>query len=435
MRSLAGWLAVCAGLAACMPLTGGVNRGDRAPGSGDEGIPLGRIARREIAVDPSGSIALYHHDRLILADLRAQQATTLGELPAPAVVAFWPAGGGFFGLSAPDPEQRLYSYDTERRALRWEQPAMRSDRALKPLAGGQRLLAWGTPGNARLVSASSGQTEGLVPVTGALIDVDELPSGALLLTEAPPRGRGDEGRGPRTTLRIVTPGGQERCRVEVENCADEVLVAPSGRRAFLAPTFCGADPVSVVDLEACKQEATLPGFGPVALARQGDTVVAFADRQSGEALPEEIRRSEVRYHLLLIDARSLALEAIPLGDWLPRYAAPPSGRLLIVDTARKPPVQPRLVDLERRSVEVAYGPALPLDTFVVTPDERHVFALASGLYLLRVGRQQLDSLPLAFVPEAINRTPDGQRILLQERDRLHLLQPEPLRFVGLLAPR
>jgi hypothetical protein len=423
------------GLAACQPFAGGVNRGDRAPGSGDEGISLGRLARREIAVDPSGAFALYHHQGLILADLRAQKATALGELPAPAVVAFWPAGGGFFGLTAPEPEQRLYAYDTERRALRWEQPVMRSDLALKPLAGGQRLLTWGTAGNARLVSASGGQTEGLVPVTGTLVDVDELPSGELLLTEAPPRGRSDEGRRPKTTLRIVTPGGEERCRVDVENCADEVLVAPGGRRAFLAPTFCGADPVSVIDLVACKLEATLPGFGPVALAQQGSTVVAFADRQSGEGLPEEIRRSEVRYHLLLIDARSLALEALPLGDWLPRYAAPPSGRLLIVDTARRPPVQPRIVDLERRSVEVIYGPALPLDTFVVTPDERHVFAMASGLYLLRVERQQLDSLPLAFVPEAINRTPDGQRILLLEGDRLHLLQPDPLRFVGLISPR
>jgi hypothetical protein len=98
-------------------------------------------------------------------------------------------------------------------------------------------------------------------------------------------------------------------------------------------------------------------------------------------------------------------------------------------------VQPRLLDLERRSVAPIFGPAVPLESFVVTPDERHVFAMFHGLYLLRTGRQQLDSLPLAFVPEAINRTPDGKTILLLEEDRLHLLQPDPLRFVGLISPR
>ena len=435
-RALAAWALGAMMTAACLPNLGGANRGTKEPGDGDDGVALGRLARREIAVAPGGTFALYGYDgELLLADLVAQRAESFGELSMPSVVAFWAAGEGFFGLTAPEdprsPTQRLFSFDVGARKLLWEQPVQRADRALRPLAGGQRLFLWGTRGNARFVGASSGQTEGLVPVEGELVDVDELPSGALLLTETPPPGRG----GPRTILRVVTPEGETSCRLEVENCADEVLVSPDGARGFLAPTFCGKDPVSVVDLRGCKLEATLPGFGPVALARQGATVVAFADRDAEGPLPPELRQSPRRYHLLLIDARTLAVETLPLDDWLPRYAAPPSGRLLIVDTARKPPVQPRLIDLERRSVAPIFGPAVPLESFVVTPDERHVFAMFHGLYLLRTGRQQLDSLPLAFVPEAINRTPDGKTILLLEEDRLHLLQPDPLRFVGLISPR
>jgi len=429
-------------LAACLPNPGGANRGARAPGSGHGGV---EIDRRELAVSPDGGRVVYRvGDRVRALDLASGEAREI-QAPQPlGLLAFEPGRRGFYLKSrarkveheppaAPTYEEQVAAFDGDGPAPRWSVTLPRYGGGLTPLASGVAL--WGTDGM-ELLDSSSGARRWAVAPEGVPVDVDEV-GGSLLLTEAPVEdGKPNPGH---TVLRLIdAANGQVTCRLSVNNCTDEVAVTKDGHRAFLAPTFCGDDPVSVIDLRRCVVDRTLPGFGPVALAAGGRWAVAFADREAradAALLPASIKGSKRRYHLLRIDPASLAYEGIELGDWLPRYATVGAGSSLLVDTGRSPPVQLRMVDLEQRSVAVVPGPAVPLSAYAVPPDGGRVFVLLNGLYTLRPARPQLDSVPLPFLPVALNLTPDGQTLLLRDdEDRVYLMDAATLEIKRTVAP-
>lgn len=427
-------------LGACIPNPGGANRGARSAGSGHGGVEVGQ---RELAVSPDGLRAVYSvEQRVRVLDLGAMTST---EVPAPgaALVAFRPKSHGFFVQSRdrlvdpradnPTREHEILAFDGERPAPLWRVSVPHVGGGITPLASGAVVL-WGSEG-IELLDSANGARSWSVDALGVPVDLDEV-GGSVLVTEAPREG--DKVNPRRTVLRLLDVGsGRVKCQVAVENCTDEVVATADGRRAFLAPTFCGRDPVSVIDLEKCAVERTLPGFGPVALAAGGRWAVAFADRDAddGRLLPLAVKNSEERFHLLRIDPQTLAYEPIALGGWLPRYATTARATLL-VDTARKPAVQVRLVDLERGTVATTAGPAVPLEAYALAPDGQRAFVLSSGLYVLRFDLPQLDSVPLKFLPVALNLTPDGRLLLLRDdEDRVHVLDAATLAERAVVAPQ
>src|SRR4029078_8758241 len=60
---------------------------------------------------------------------------------------------------------------------------------------------------------------------------------------------------------------------DVPNCASTLAITPDGTRAFLSPTSCQLDPVSLLDLTQDTEAwvRNLPGFGPLAMAKDGAT--------------------------------------------------------------------------------------------------------------------------------------------------------------------
>jgi hypothetical protein len=173
--------------------------------------------------------------------------------------------------------------------------------------------------------------------------------------------------------------------ITVPNCSDEVAVTPDERFAFLAPTTCRRDPVSVIDLDDERWMGNLPGFGPVAVAPRGNVAIAFLDRDNIDADlfddPEQIPSvSDVRYHVMFIDTVTLEFETLAIGDTLPRYALTPAGNLVLVDSASwYEDGKLRLLNTATKEIHTVSGPDVRLDQFVITSDSLRVFQMKRHL--------------------------------------------------------
>jgi hypothetical protein len=263
-----------------------------------------------------------------------------------------------------------------------------------------------------------------------VVDVDMTPAGRLVITRVTTW----TGQTPTTTIEVLdVSSGAHLCTIPVPNCADELVLAPSGKRAFLAPLFCRRDPISVIDIAACRFERNLPGFGPVAIAPDGKLAVGFLDRYGMDAalfdrpdVAERLRASALRYHLLFLDIETLAFDTLPLGDALPRYAMTRDGRMLLVDSAwySSSLGRVRILDIARRELRDVSGPPLRLDQYALTPDSRRAFVIseafrmdlspANSLFDLDIGAAVATYVPLDFVPITVAITPDGETLLLKE---------------------
>ena len=451
--ALAALVGLCA--ASCLPNQAGANPGARSPGSGDSGIQVGSF-RGEIAVSPDGRFALYRHaDRLLALELSTRLVRTLPGILAPGVLTFWPGGKGVFVVcqqptAAPEPIRRLVSVDLATWAIVWQKPLYEPARGMQLAADGSRLVLWGD--RLQVLDPTQGELRGSFEVAGQIVDVDALGGVRLLVVTEDPRRRAGSSRsedsrparsatalqGPTTVIHVRNLlDASPRCTVRVANCADELVVTPGGTRGLLAPTFCGRDPVTVIDLASCGVAATLPGFGPVALVNEGKTAVAFvADdvKEGASGARGEAKSSGSRFGLSFIDTTTLAAETLALGEGLPRYATTPKGGSLVIDSAAGM-MQIRLLPLATRVPLVVRGPAIALRNFVITPDERHLFAVLSGLYDLDLTQGRIDSLPLTCLPFAINITPDGKTVLLlDEQGRVHLMDPATHEIVAVIPP-
>lgn len=430
-------LAVTFTLSAC--LEGGANQGGRQPGNTEGGIDVGL---GEIAVAADGRYFLsLSNGYLMVGDLQTRSMRALEGLPKADLLSFWPEGAGIYLISYPQTltegaTERVLSFDLAEDRVIWSKAFERLDTGLDVAPGG-RLVLWGAAG-AQVLDGGSGESVGKVSLHAGegLADLDVLSDGRLLLTHWTER---DAERRPTTDVSMHSPTGQPLCRVTVPNCDSELVVDATEARAFLAPTRCGRDPVSVIELEpaACRFRENLPGFGPVAPSPDGRTMVAFMDRDDPDpeapARPTEVRESAIRFHLMFIDVETLAFDTTPIGDVLPRYTFTPDGRTLIVDhSEREASRGVLLLDVDSRSTKPIRGPVVDLDTYVLTPDSRRAFVVDAGLYTLDLTEALVESLPLSFVPISINITPAGDTLLLKDfsQDRVYLFDVDAGEVAG-----
>jgi hypothetical protein len=426
---------------------GGVNTPE-APGGGSKGVNL---SFGDIAVDPTGKYFLSTTDggRLLVGEIDARSSRSPGGLPPVRHVTFWGKGQGrgVYLLSgtlwgAVDAEGNpvpleVVSYDLDARKIVWRTPLTRQFVGMAVRQPDGRLVLWSQK-SISIVEPGTGKIAGSFEPEHGVIDADILDGegeGRVAITGGTDAAQqGDL----HTTVYVRSIADlSEICQVTAPNCADDLIVAPGGRRAFLAPTFCGRDPVSVLDLSSCKLEKNLPGFGPVALSQSGATAVAFIDREAadpmGPGLPPEVTESHVRFHLMFIDVASLAYGTIEVGDALPRYAVTPDGRLLLVDSAFTKQGL-RLLDIDARKLRAVEGPALGLDHFVMMPDGQRVFAIDEALFEVDIDAAKASRLELAFVPTNINMTPLGDRLLLRGNDDgVQIFDVSTRRLLGAVA--
>ncbi|AKV01207.1 hypothetical protein AKJ09_07870 [Labilithrix luteola] len=235
--------------------------------------------------------------------------------------------------------------------------------------------------------------------------------------------------GPHTpVVDLDLSGASEAKTTDVLNCEAPIVVVPNGARAFLSPTYCSPgkqavpgkmwtnpDPVSVIELnDGAAFAKNLPGFGPVAMSKDGSRIVAYLDVKRMDASMFEDKtqvpwENGQRYHLMTIDPATLKFQLAPIGNAIPRFAMTPDGRGLLVDASAKVESRMKLAaratatigadgltanvetnldvfgssaafgffDLTSQSFSAFSGPIAPLDRFVQFSNSRYVLTLAT----------------------------------------------------------
>ncbi len=440
LGKLASWVAAAFALPVMLGSgnVGGANTGGHAPGSGDEGVFLGS---GEIAVSPSGLYFLSKKgDQIVIGTLETRAYEVVAGLPTADVLAFWSRarGEGFFLAGSTPSGDRVVSYDLASRSVQWSIPSPVAYPHMKANEKDGSLVVWSDEA-LFVLDPDTGAKRGSLTPDRAIRDVDlrDLNDEIIVTTDTWWDGANDAAM-PFTTVQVLRSlDAGVTCQITAPNCADEFVVARGGTRAFLAPTWCSRDPVSVLDLENCQLEKQLPGFGPVALSQSGNTAVAFLDRDTTDptapAMPPEVAQSDSRYHLMFINVGSLAYGTLAVGDELPRYAVTPDGKMLLVD-AFLSENNVRILDIETRSLRTVQGAYVLLDDYVMLPDSQHVYGIQQGLFELDVATAMARTIGLSFTPEGINMTPDGDTLLLRDRDELvHLFDVQTQVVTGTMG--
>lgn len=452
VRGLLSKLAV----AASIPLmlgsgnSGGANEGGHAPGSGDDGINVGL---GHIAVDPSGGYFLSRQDNdLAIGDLDSKEVQVLRTLPTPTKVAFWARnrGRGFFVLGLEDGYSRLASYDFDQEREVWSVSVPSSWGGLKVSEKDGAIVVWSEDW-LKVLSHDSGAEVGAFSPTEAIRDVDLRHDTGQLIVTTDTVWTNVQGESMPLTKVLVRDASDAApiCKMEVPNCADELVLTPDGGRAFLAPTFCAHDPVSVLNLTSCTVEKNLPGFGPVALSQNAQTAVAFIDAANEDPfappIPEEVKQSDSRFHLMFIDVDTLEYGTLEVGEELPRYAVTPDGRLLVDAQASANNV--RILDIEARDLRTVEGAYVLLSDYVLLPNSQFVYGLhgdllsasssenaVKTLFEIDIPAARSRTLGLSFSPVSINMVPNGELLLLKDRDsRVHLYDVEDKEVTATIA--
>ncbi len=419
-------LLVCSSLLvgfAC--LEGGANQNGQRSGNREGGIQLWL---GDIAVDSGGRYFLSRtDDHLVVGDLEIGVLSVVDEIPVPEVLAFRPdRSAGFFAVNVEVdgdgvPSETVRSFDLDDRRVLWRRDFARWDFTMDVTKDGSRLIL--TSGSSiKILDARDGADVAEVTLEDTAVDVDVLSDGRIVAMEQ--RQFDETSNLPTARVSVwSSDDGSAVCETKIDNCDSELVVTLDGARAFIAPTRCGRDPISVVDLDTCDYRGNLPGFGPVALSPDGETVVGFADRDANDPtappLPQAVLSSADRYHLMFVDVESLDYDTTAIGDLLPRYAFTPNGATLIidhdVDRNQQRPGPIMLLDVEDKSFREVVGPELELNHYALTPDSSSAYVVDLGLFELSIDEATATRVPLSYSPTSVNITPRGDTLLLKDK--------------------
>lgn len=405
-------------------LEGGANQNGQRSGNREGGIQLWL---GDIAIDSDGRYFLSRtDDHLVVGDLEIGALSVVDEIPVPEVLVFRPDDtAGFYAVNVKvdddgTPRETITSFDLDRRAILWQRRLNRWDFTMDVTKDGDRLIL--TSGTSIVIlDAADGVQVGEVTLDQTAADVDVISDDRIVVMEQSVFDATSNLPSARVSVWSARDGSPV-CETTIDNCDSELVVTPDGARAFIAPTRCQRDPISVVDLTSCTYRGNLPGFGPVALSPSGDTIVGFADRDANDPtappLPESLRTSADRYHLMFVDVDSLDFETAAIGDLLPRYAFTPNGATLLVDhdvdrnQTRPGPIV--LVDVDDKTIREVVGPELELHTFALTPDSSRAFVVDLGLFELSIEDAITTQVKLSYSPTSVNITPRGDTLLLKD---------------------
>jgi hypothetical protein len=398
----------------------GANLNDRSNAKDGDDLRTGAMV-----VSPSGRFIVMQRNTLTL--VYDVAAATYHEVNVPFLrVAFGKRSDTVFAFVAGG---SLQAVDLATRAVRWTLPLSAAGGcSLLRVSDNDDALLVGNADGVRVVDAAQGTVRSTTPTTGPTTYAAFVPNQSRALVVAPTVWRDG---GPHTpVVNIDLSATSAGTSVDVPNCESPIVVVPSGARAFLSPTYCspGAqavpgevwtnpDPVSVIELSGgvARFNKNLPGFGPVALSKDGARVVAYLDvKRMDPAMFEDAKqvpwKDGQRYHLMTIDPATLAFKLAPIGNAIPRFAMTSDGRGLLVDASAKltsrtviaakatvsvgpdgvsAEVETNLdvfgtsstfgfFDLTTQSFSAFQGPVAPLDRFV---------QLAGGRYVLTLGKR------------------------------------------------
>lgn len=415
VTTLGSAVVVVATLLACAQ--GGANQNQKKPGDQPGGVALGI---GDIAVAPVGDFILFERDSQLAAgwvntgviqDLPVHEPTRLVFSKQRAVV--------YVGTDSSD---ELLAVDVHERSILWRaaiEEAKTEKLRLAVSAVDQHVVA-ASPHRIQTFDAATGEGAGSFDVPGGVVDVEVLPDSRRVLVVEQHQWTGDS---PSTRIVLFDLETKLTQSLQVPNCADDIVISGDGKRAFLAPTSCSKDPISVIDLSqgAEKFVKNLPGFGPVALAPGGHTAVGFLDRDNIDlALFDDPslapENAPEQFHLMLLDTESLGYEFVPVGDSLPRFAVTPDGSVLLVDSAFLEQDRVRLFDVAEKAFVEISGPKLHLNHFALSSDSEHAYVLeyGVGLFDIDIPKATSESFAIPFEPMNLNISADDQLLFLRK---------------------
>jgi hypothetical protein len=397
---------------------GGANQNQKGVGDQPGGVKLGI---GDIAVAPFGNYVVFNRDSE-LAVGRIENGD-IESLPVsyPTRLAFSKTRPVIYvGSGVGD---QIVAVDTGSRQALWQSPVAETDTdslLLGSTKNDKYVVAAG-PYSVEVLDAGTGSKRGEFQFARAIVDVVLLPDSSRALVVEEHEWQGDA---PITRVTSINLETNARLELNVPNCSDKIAVSGDSKRAFLAPTTCQRDPVSVIDLTPDNEhfDHNLPGFGPVAIAPDGTLGVAFLDASNVDAslfddpslIPPE---DGERYHLMLIDTGNLKYEFTPVGDDLPRFAITPDGNVLLVDTTYSPDAGTRLFDVPSRSFKYIQGSKFTLDAFALSSDSTHAYVLDDGLLDVDIPGAKSSSIDPGFAPYNLNISADDKLLFLRKNSQ------------------
>ncbi len=407
-------LPVVAALLACDQ--GGANMNQQGVGDQPGGVQLGV---GDIAVAPVGSYVLFTRDnKLAVGWVDTGQIEAL-PVDSPSRLAFSKQRAVVYVGSALKNE--VDAVDVKAHALLWQSPvddASTDGLRLESSKDDQFVMA-ASAHRVQILEAATGHELLSRYFARGIVDAEILPDSSRALIEEKENWQGDA---PSTRVTLVSLTGSASISFDVPNCASHVVISADGKRAFVAPTQCSKDPVSVIDLSAGSEgfDRNLPGFGPVAQAPSGNIAVAFYDRDQGDPSlfddPTQMPGPDTaRYQLMLIDTGTLKYDFAEVGDNLPRFAVTPDGNVLLVDSSWSGDTA-RLFDVPTRSFRTLSGPVVKLDDFAMSSDSKHAYVLQNDVFDLDIDAARASHFGLDFTPENINISADDRYLFLRRND-------------------
>lgn len=422
---------------------GGANDNYRAVGNRDGGTQVGY---GEVAVAKSGAhFFVTTPFGLSMGDVDARTLEPLFDIGHVDVLAFWAEsqGDGLFvltrGSKADHKPAVLVSYDLSARRVVWKKNVEIADEGIDVSADGNYVVLRGD--DVSILSAKTGDRIGAVLADQRVVDVDLL-GDRVIVTEAT-KWEDQDDTTPMTRVQVATlADAKVSCTIEAENCASELVVQKDGKQAFIAPSQCRRDPVSVIDLEQCQVRATLPGFGPIALTPDQRTAIAFMDNKREDPLappmPQEVLDAAERYHLMVFDTDSLTYKTLPIGDYMPRYAMTPNGARLVIDSIvgsfssqdEKTPRNLQIVDVAQMQAHpVQMQGTTLMQEYVLSPDSSKSWILFSGFWELDLEKATAEKLKTPDTFSSLNITAVGDELIMRTYDgELYLFDVEKRTF-------
>lgn len=412
--------------------SGGLNENQKGVGDQFGGVQL---SIGDIAVAPSGEFVLFKMENDLAVGWASSGLVERLPVTSPTRLVFSKARDVVYVGSHVD--GRLHAIDVRKLEELWSAP-MNVSYSVKLAASkdDRRVLAASPAGDVTLLDAATGEVVAEHQAGGSIEDLEILPDDKRALI-VPAHTWNAEQTEPLTKVTVLELEAGATRTFDVPNCSDNIVVTPAGDRAFLAPTTCNKDPISIIDLAAGSEAyvKNLPGFGPVALAPDGVTAVGFLDvAAADDSLFEDPSQKPdaagPRYHLMVIDTQSLSYKFFAAGQDEPRYAITPDGNVLLVDTAISSPT--RIFDTKTGIFHTVEGTPINLNNFVISSDSAHAYVLqpkgaqadpekppaegeqVNALYDLDITKRTSAEIVAGFEPININISPDDSTLFLRE---------------------
>jgi len=303
---------------------------------------------------------------------------------------------------------------------------------------------WGVPEGANLCKAAVVNVEsGLVrevDLPNRLRDIDYDPLTSDVLLSYSKKAKGDPH--PKSFMLFFQPATATwSCKLQFENCSDEVIVSPEALLALQGPTHCAFpakfdpkkpleqqfeemqqeisaevqvnyDPISVVDLEKREFVANLPGYGPVALSPDGMTAVGFTLRQPMKDQWDYEQKELVG--LIFVDLDTLTWSVLDYGNEIPSYTYSPDGQYLYV-YSDSPLTEGHIQRIDLGSLEKTEltGPTIDLDAFAWLPSGHEMYVLSDhGLYFISGSTAAIKKVEVPVTPDLIAIRPQEDLIVV-----------------------